>query len=92
MTGDGRDDIVRLHDNDLLAIELQAAPGASFGHHFVGDAGDAGDLVGNASLGVDQRAEFIHYFHSIMKVYGNLRDFSGKVVGARGFYIYNCIH
>ena len=38
MDGDGKDDIIRLHDAQELAIEIQTTPGGAFGHRFVGTA------------------------------------------------------
>ena len=37
MNGDRRDDIIRIHDQDELSIEYQAAPGAPFGHLDLGE-------------------------------------------------------
>ena len=39
MDGDGRDDIIRLHNGTVLSIEYQRTPGTPFEHGLIGDAG-----------------------------------------------------
>lgn len=60
-------------------------------HHVVVYTSQAGNKVGDGTLGINQRMEFIHYLPTIVFIDSNFGDFISDNSISGGLYVYDAI-